>query len=128
LASLQTPSVSQAIQLKPLDSDSWQYSIPYIWRQHLLKASKIVEVMVGGHPWVAQSLKEKLPNTSVIATDIDKEKIDSIKRTCPTLEVIQDNIVAPRFETYEEAGLKYSIRPPRAKATVKQVRTLVDSN
>jgi len=68
--------------------------------------------MVGAHPWVAQSLKEKLPKTSVIATDIDKEKVDYIKRTCPTLEVIQDNVLAPRFEIYEEASLIYSIRPP----------------
>jgi len=95
-------------ELKLLDAE---YLADFIAKNYG-KASKIVEVMVGAHPWVAQSIKGKLPNTSVIATDVDEEKIEYVKEACPTLEVVRDDILAPRFDVYKAAELIYSMRPP----------------
>lgn len=74
-------------------------------------AGKIVEVGVGAYPWVAKRLKEQLPDTTIIVTDVDTERLTQAKEACPGLELACDNVLEPRPEVYEGADLIYSIRP-----------------
>ena len=75
-------------------------------------AKKIVEIGVGANPSIAKRIKLFLPNTKVIVTDIDREKLVYIKKAYPKLESVYDNILKPQMEVYIGADLIYSIRPP----------------
>ena len=75
-------------------------------------AKKIVEVMVGYHPWVAQAIKERLPDTEVVVVDRFQEKVYYISQRSPKLKSVKDNILQPNIEIYKGASLIYTIRPP----------------
>jgi len=75
-------------------------------------AAKIVEVGVGSYPWVAKIVKNRIPWTDVVVTDVCEEKLKETKSTCPKLEVACDDIGNPSSEIYDGANLIYSIRPP----------------
>lgn len=64
------------------------------------KASRIVEVGVGGFTVVAFTLKEHL-NLDIVMTDIK-----------PYANITVDDITDPDLEIYRDADLIYSIRPP----------------
>ena len=76
------------------------------------KTEKIVEVGVGAYPWVAKGIKEHLPKTRVIVTDIDEEKLCCAKRACSDLDPVCDDVFEPKFNVYKKAELIYSLRPP----------------
>lgn len=63
---------------------------------------KIVEVGVGRRPEVALLLKDHL---EIVVTDIEDH-------TCPGIRFVRDDIFHPNLDTYQEASLIYSIRPP----------------
>ncbi|MEM3653943.1 MAG: UPF0146 family protein, partial [Candidatus Bathyarchaeia archaeon] len=75
-------------------------------------AKKIVEVMIGNHPWIAIGIKKRLPNVELLVTDIDLEKLKDIKTKFPFLKCISDDIMLPSLNLYEGADLIYAIRPP----------------
>jgi hypothetical protein len=74
-------------------------------------AKKIVEVMVGYHPWVAQAVKKRIPNTEVIVVDRYQDKVYYVRQQ-PGLKGIKDDIFDPNLEIYRGARLIYAIRPP----------------
>ena len=74
-------------------------------------AKKIVEVMVGHHPWVARAVKKHMPNTEVVIVDRHQEKICPVGQQLE-LRSIKDDILNPNMEIYEGARLIYAIRPP----------------
>lgn len=75
-------------------------------------AKKIVEVGVGTYPWIAKGVKERLPEARVLVTDTNKETLAVIKKACPEIEVVCDDILNPRLAVYEKADVIYSLRPP----------------
>lgn len=75
-------------------------------------SKKIVEVMVGNHPWIAIGIKKRLPNVKLLVTDIDLEKLKKIKNEFPFLECVYDDITSPSLNLYKGASLIYAIRPP----------------
>ncbi len=74
-------------------------------------AKKIVEVMVGYHPWVAQAVKKRMPNTEVFVVDRYQDKVYYVRQR-PELKGIEDDILNPNLEIYRGARLIYAIRPP----------------
>jgi len=76
------------------------------------KARKIVEIGVGTYPWIAKGAKERLPETKVVVTDTNEETLATIKKACPEIEVVCDDVFNPRMKVYEKADLIYSLRPP----------------
>jgi uncharacterized protein len=77
-------------------------------------ASLIVEVGVGGFPWVALTLQEHL-NMDIIMTDI-KPYHD---------QVVVDDITNPDLNIYHDATLIYSIRPP--EELQKHIKAVAES-
>jgi uncharacterized UPF0146 family protein len=75
-------------------------------------AETIIEVGVGVNPWVSKLVKERLPKTRVIVTDVDKEKLIYVRKLCPNLELMHENILEPHLKVYYDANLVFSIRPP----------------
>jgi uncharacterized UPF0146 family protein len=75
-------------------------------------AKKIVEVMIGNYPWIAVSIKKRLPNVELLVTDIDPEKLGDIKIKFPFLICVNDDITLPSLNLYKGADLIYAIRPP----------------
>lgn len=75
-------------------------------------SEKIIEVGVGSQPWIAKRIKDRLSETRVIVTDINRSNLEYIRRLISDVEIIQDNIFSPRIRIYEGARLVYSIRPP----------------
>jgi len=75
-------------------------------------AKKIVEIGVGNLPSVAIPLKKKLPSTTVIVVDIDRNRIREIEQEHPELVALKDDVFRPEYVIYRGASLIYSIRPP----------------
>jgi len=75
-------------------------------------AKKIVEVGVGAYPWVAKIVKECLSNIIVVVTDVDGDKLASVRDVCPELVLASNNILKPQLKVYDGADLIYSLRPP----------------
>lgn len=75
-------------------------------------AKRIVEIGVGGLPYVAIFVKERLPTTDVIATDVDRARLREIKARNPDIDTEFDDVSNPNVELYKGASLIYSIRPP----------------
>jgi uncharacterized UPF0146 family protein len=73
---------------------------------------KIVEVMVGYNPWVAQAIKERLPDVEVVVVDRFQEKVYYISQRSPELKSVKDDILHPNIEVYKGSSLIYTIRPP----------------
>jgi len=93
--------------LKLLDTDALAEFISIEYKG----AKKIVEVMVGYHPWVAQAVKKRMPNTEVIVVDRYQDKTYYIRQQYE-VKGIKDDIFNPNLEIYREARLIYTIRPP----------------
>ncbi len=96
------------LPLKLLDTEDIVDFITLNYRN----ANTIIEVGVGVNPWISKLVKEILPKTRVIVTDIDKEKLIYVKKTCPNLELMHENILEPHLKIYYDANLVFSIRPP----------------
>jgi len=90
--------------------DTWDIA-DFIARNYTL-AEKIIEVGVGAYPWVAQKVKENLPDSLVVVTDTDREKLSHAQQVCSELTCVQDNILKPNLKVYAGADLIYSLRPP----------------
>jgi uncharacterized UPF0146 family protein len=71
---------------------------------------KIVEVGVGHRMNVAEKLKETMPTTEVLVTDIQESVIRSYNGS--TVRAIVDNVFSPRLQVYQGASLIYSLNPP----------------
>lgn len=96
------------------------------------RARKIVEVGVGHRIEVAEKLKENLPSTEIVVTDIDetlarqhkKSRIRAVADTIifpqPTnyeqatgqVRAFTDDVMYPYLPIYEQASLIYSVHPP----------------
>ncbi len=72
---------------------------------------KIVEIGVGRIPQIALGLKEKLPETEIVVTDIEPNNLEHIP-DCHGLKTVVDDITAPSMGIYTNSTLIYSIRPP----------------
>ncbi|HTY89726.1 MAG TPA: UPF0146 family protein [Methanocella sp.] len=66
------------------------------------RGSRIVEVGVGGHPEVAELLREDF---DVVCTDVSESGPGGVR-------YVRDDIFRPDMTIYEGAALIYSIRPP----------------
>lgn len=75
-------------------------------------AKKIVEVGVGSYPWIAEGIKERLPSTRIVVTDTNEETLTQVKKTCPEIDAVHDDVFNPDLKVYEKADLIYSLRPP----------------
>ncbi len=75
-------------------------------------ARRVVEIGVGRLPTIAGKLKQRLPDTRVIAVDIDASALDEAKRKFPWIETVRDDAFTPNLRVYEGADLVYLIRPP----------------
>jgi uncharacterized UPF0146 family protein len=71
-------------------------------RSRYKHGSRIVEVGIGGHPEVADLLKN----------DFDIVCTDMLANGPPGLHYVRDDIFGPDMKVYEGASLIYSVRPP----------------
>lgn len=72
---------------------------------------KIVEIGVGRVHQIALGLREKLPETEIVVTDIEPNNLKQIPHS-HGLKTVVDDITAPRMGIYANSTLIYSIRPP----------------
>jgi len=80
--------------------------------RNYMNASKIVEVGVGAYPWVAHGIQKGLPRTRVVVVDINPEHIANVRKVCPDLEAVIDDVWNPCSEVYLDAALMYALHPP----------------
>ena len=71
---------------------------------------KIVEVGVGQRMNVAEKLKETMPTTEVLVTDIQESMIRCYNGS--SVRAVVDNIFSPNYQVYRGASLIYSLNPP----------------
>ncbi len=71
---------------------------------------KIVEVGVGKLPQIALRLKEKLPETEIIVTDLDPHILEQL--SSQYIKTVVDDVISPDIRVYNNSDLIYSIRPP----------------
>ena len=73
-------------------------------------SKKIVEVGVGKLPQIALGLKEKLPETEIIVTDLDPHILEQL--SSQYIKTVVDDICSPDMRVYYNSDLIYSVRPP----------------
>lgn len=79
-------------------------------RANYPQARKIVEVGVGRRIDVAERIKKSLPLAEVLVTDRDSDsvRLHRIKQ----VKAIEDDVMYPQTQIYQNASLIYSIYPP----------------
>ncbi|MFX1598937.1 MAG: UPF0146 family protein [Promethearchaeota archaeon] len=80
--------------------------------QNYFYSSKIIEVCAGNYLQIASGIKNNLPKTEVMVTDIKPNFIGFVKENAPNLTAIVDDIMNPNKGLYFDASLIYAIRPP----------------
>ncbi|MFB0560624.1 MAG: UPF0146 family protein [Candidatus Lokiarchaeia archaeon] len=73
-------------------------------------SKKIVEVGVGKLPQIALGLREKLPETEIIVTDLNPRILKQLSNQ--HIKTAVDDIFSPDMNVYNNSDLIYSIRPP----------------
>src|SRR5213594_1019314 len=79
-------------------------------RENYSRASKIVELGVGGRIEVAEKIKKNLPMAEVLVTDKDLAWVR--KHVTGRVRAVADDVMFPQTPIYQNASLLYSIHPP----------------